>query len=897
MLPYGIGQNDSIPPKFDTSVPPTNFDNATTVPSLIANDTLPVKVADKTFDSPVEYNSEDSMYYDIKNKQIHLYGNAVVKYQGFELSAGYIVLDWGNNLLIAEGQRAPNGKIIGKPNFNDGERSPIKADKLKYNYITGKGKVYQVTSQEAGGYIVGDEAKFIRKQDSTQEIDDVFYSTDAIYTSCDLNDPHFGIRSQKQKVILNKMVVVGPSNLEVGGIPTPLWLPFGFFPLTETKSSGLIFPKDYEFSPNWGFGLRNLGWHFPLGEYANLNVTGDVYTRGSWGLQVASTYYQRYRFRGNVTLGYSVRKQGDPETPTFSQTNAFNVRWSHNQDPKAHPTQRFNASVNFQTNNYLSDNNNDAESVLKNSISSNITYSKSFPGKPYRLTINGSHSQNTQTRQVKVNLPTVNFNMNRVFPFERKKVAGRDEAWFEKIGLTYTARVQNSFTATDTTLFKQETLDEAQFGVRHDVPIGASFRVFKYFNFTPSVNYSEKWYINTIRKELKPFDPSTDIASDTLFDADGGIVSISSDTTFGVVQEFDERGFRSLREFNAGASLSTQLFGMANFKRGYVRAIRHVAKPSVSFTYTPDYTNPVWGYYDSVQTDIRYPFQQQQYSIFEGGLFGSASLGGSRSIGFNMSNVFEGKVVNKADSITGLKKVTLIRSLTVSTSYNLAADSLNMSTINLSGNTTIFKDININFGAVFDPYAANPATNARINTWEFENSRRLARATSGRLSITTRISSDAVGSLFNFGNRNDDPLDEEMEEQQRQANNNQGGFGRGNSVRTFQLGYEIRLARSYINGIDSLRLTTHTLSLSGTTVNLTKKWQLTVGSIGYDFVRKEFTYPDFRLYRNLHCWEMGLSWQPQRSTYSFFLRVSPQSRLNFINIPYKRNNYDPLGGF
>ena len=863
-------------------------------------DSIQFNISKEALDEEVIYKAKDSMRLDAANQVVYLYGEAEVKYTTITLTAGFIRVDMKNNLITAGYVKNALGQKIQQPLFTEGNITPITADSMYYNFITKKGRILNTTTTQAGGYINSSVAKIIMKQDSVEHSSDELYGQNAIYTTCDHPEPHYGLRSSKQKVIPDKLVVIGPSNIEIMGIPTPLWLPFGFFPLTEGQSGGLIFPKDYEYSPSWGYGLRNIGWYFGLGERADLQVLGDIYTRGSWGLRGVSRYKNRYKNSGNVELGFSRRISGDPIADNTSPQSSVKFRWSHSQDAKAHPYNTFRASVNIETNNFDRLNNNDAQSVLNSELTSNISYSRRFPGKPFSLSASFGHRQNVNTHDIRFNLPTVDFTMKKIFPFQSKRPGGKEQ-WYEKIGIAYTGKVQNTITGKDTLLFSQPSTLDFSYGAKHSVPINANFKLFKYINVSPFVNYSERWFLNTLNRQ---FDNTISVAIDTTFDENGEPLSIQTDTTFGQVNDIMDNGFRSLRELSGGVSLNTQLFGLLNIRRGPVKAIRHIAKPSVSFTYTPDYTNDFWGYWKDVQYDTRYPDEVETYNVFQGGLFGQASQGGSQSVSYSLTNIFEAKVVNRRDTINPIQKIKLLNNLSFSGNYNLAADSLNMSVFSASGNTTILKRINLSFGFTADPLAADRYTNRRINTYEWSENRRVARITSARLSANTRLDSKFFDELFGKNKPAPKPSTDNSPgaptgspttlNQGRSQSSQKSNYG---LLQNLSINYSLAMSRKYFEGVDSAFISQHTLRVSGGTVNFTENWKLRIGGVGYDFVRQTFTYPDFSLSRDLHCWEMGFSWQPQRGTYAFYVRVKQGSQLDFLNVPYRRNNYDPLGGF
>jgi hypothetical protein len=887
-----------IPDSMKTQIPASDtikpsFPKFSAKDSLRRTVTQPVKISKDALEEEVIYSAKDSMKLDAINEVVYLYGEAEVKYTTITLKAGYIVFDMANDLVYAEYVIDSSGQKSQKPLFTEGQNEAITAEKIRYNFVSKKGMVYKTTTTQAGGYVNSGVAKIVGKQDSIENSDDVIYGKDAIYTTCNHEHPHYGLRSSKQKVIPNKLVVIGPSNIEVMGIPTPLWLPFGFFPLTEGQSTGLIFPQNYESSPTLGYGLTGVGWYFGLGEYADLQLVGDIYTRGSWGVRANSRYKKRYKYTGGFGLGFSRRITGDPIADGTEPQNAFSVQWNHSQDSKANPTQTFRANVNMQTNGFQSTNFNDSESVLQSELTSNVSYQKRFAGTPFSLSASFGHRQNTQTHVIRFNLPTLDVSMRRIFPFQRKKAGGKEQ-WYEKIGIGYTGKVQNTIIGNDTLLNQLEELDFS-YGAKHSVPVSANFKLFKYINVSPFVNYNERWYLKTLNKT---FDNTITVDRDTIFDSENNPIDIQTDTTFGEVLDITENGFRSLRELSTGVSFNTQLFGMLNFKRGPIKAIRHIAKPSVSFSYTPDYTGDFWGYWDEVQYDTRYPDEVNQYNIFQGGLFGQASQGGAQSMNYSITNIFEAKIRNRRDTINPFKKVKLLNNLSLSGNYNFAADSLKMSVFNISGNTTVLKRINLSFGLTADPLAANTSTNSRIDTYEWAQNRRLARMTNFRLSANTKLDSKFFDELF--GKK---PKPKENTSTGRPAGDQNGNQQQSGSqsnygiLNNLSVNYTFALRRQYVEGVDSMIISQNNIRLSGGTVNLTTKWKVTIGGIGYDFVQKTFTYPDFRLYRNLHCWEMGFSWQPQRGTYSFYVRVKKPSQLDFLNLPYNRNNFDPLGGF
>lgn len=852
---------------------PTVLDS---LPLSEANTSLrKIRYSPDSLDAKVEYGSRDSMFMDNINRLVYLWGGAYIRYQSLTLTAGYIRIDLVNNLATAEGFPDTSGQITELPVFQDGDQT-FQAHRLQYNFKTGKGKIYDVSSQQNDVYLHGKETKFIRTTiDSAQTY--IGYNADAVFTTCNLEHPHFGIHSSKQKFIPDKLIVVGPSNLVIADVPTPLYLPFGFFPLAKGKRSGVIFPKDYEYSTQWGFGLRDVGYYIPLGDHFDLTIAGDIYWKGTWGVNLISTYKKKYRYEGRLELGYSNRVQ-ENELAQILNEQSYRFVWSYARDSRAHPTIRFNSNINIQTNNYNSLNRNDYNSVFNNTLSSNASFNKIFPGKPYSFSLGMTHSQNNNTREMQIELPRFDFQLQRIFPFKNKERVGK-ERWFEKISFQYRNSAQNQFIATDTTLLTRATLQNAKYGAKHEMSTDAPIRVLKYFNLTPNASYSEYWYFKTLRKEV---DPTPLVQTDTIkgpdFNENPLDYRLEYDTLqYSQIDTFYDASFKAMRLFNAGISMNTQLFGTVKFKKGWLRGVRHVVKPSVGFNFTPDYTDPRWGYFDYVSTDIRPGYEDSiRYSYFEGGVYNTlpSTSGLQMAINYAINNIFEAKYHSKKDSTD--KKFKLFDNISAGGNYNFAADSLRFSPININGTLRLLKGIStLNVQSSLDPYQFE--NGRRINRFYWDKYREPLRFTRLLISLNSNL---RLGQLRDF------IADEEAEE-----------GGETDLLSLFE-NFGVNHTFSFQRIIDGFRdtvLITNSLSLQGD-IQLTKGWRITVGNIGYDFVTNKVVYPDFGFYRDLHCWEMGLNWQPERGTYSFFLRVKPGT-LDFLKIPYNRNNADAFRGF
>lgn len=841
-----------------------------------------IRLSADSLDAPVDYGAVDSVVLDNVEKKVYLYGEAFVKYQDLTLNAGFIVFDWANNLVYAEGYPDSTGTLAAFPEFKQGEQE-FKAKRMRYNFKTGKGIVYDVTTQQNDIVVHGARTKFVSAQTKDTTDSDILYSESALITTCTAEHPHFGILSNKQKVIPNKLVVIGPSQLKIMDIPTPVWLPFGFFPISKGPSTGLLFPRDYEYSDQWGFGLRDVGWYFPLGEHVNLALRGDIYLRGTWGINATTDYRKRYKYSGNLRLGFDSRRTEDSRTADFFRTNSMSLTWSHRQEAGAHPSARFGGSINIQTNNYQNRVFNDATNVLNAQLTSNMSFDKSWPGKPYNFSASFNHTQNRLTRTVNVNFPDFRFLTQSLYPFKRKERVGQ-EKWYETVVLRYTGEARNRFQASDTTLFSQKTLDDAQFGARHDVSASTSLKVLKYFNLNPNIGYKEVWQWRTIDKN---FDPTPTIRVDTIYNSDSTLFQVRRDTlSFGRQLIDTLSGFNAFREFSASLSLNTRIFGTMNFGRGFLRSVRHEIRPSISMIFSPNYLNPNLGYFREVQRDSRNPDLTDRYSIFDGGIFGVPQQSGRQmALSYSLNNIFQAKVQGKQDTVA--RRIKLIDNLVIGGSYNFAADSLHFTPVSMNTTLRMFKGVTtVAFFAQFDPYIKDE-TGRRLNVFAWDDRRQLLRFENASLRFVSDLTVGKLRAIFQ--GKAEEVVEDVRNTGPRTVNPAEEDFL--SLFENFSLSHNIDFSwQADADGNTRLRVGSNSIYCRGN-VQLTKKWAVVVGNFGYDFVNKGLSYPSFGFARDLHCWTMDFNWQPQRGTYTFNIRVKPGT-LDFIKIPYQRNNVD-----
>ncbi len=856
--------------------------------SLLAN----IRFSQDSLEAEVDYGSQDSMALDNVNQKVFLWGKAYANYKTISLKADYIVIDLENSIATASGLPDSTGRMAGLPEFADGDQE-FQADSMRYNFQTRKGIVYDVTTLQNDVVVRGSRSKFVSGQQvpgDTTRVNDVVYSEGAIFTTCTADHPHYGIRSNKQKVVPNKLVVVGPSNLEIMSVPTPLWLPFGFFPITKGRSTGLLFPSDYEYSPTWGFGLRDVGWFFPLGDHFNLAVRSNLYLKGRWGVTVSSDYRKRYKYNGAISLGYEKLIQEDAEG-NLTRPTSFLFSWRHQQDRSAHPSISLGGSINLQSNNYRQRVFNDAQNVLgSQQLNSNFSFNKVWQDKPLSFSAAFSHSQNSLTRQVNLTFPNLQFLTQTLYPLKRKERSGQ-EKWYETVTLRYTADARTSFTTTDTTLFTQQMFENGQYGMRQTATSGTSFKLFQYFNLNPSVNYEEVWYFNTLRKE---FDPTVEFEVDTIFNADRSDFTIDTTfTSYGQVNDFRRFGFESFRRFSSSMSLNTQLFGTLQFRKGWLRGLRHVAKISTSLNYAPGYSDDL-DYIRFTKFDVRFPDSLQQYSIFQGGIYGAPQLTGQQfSLGYSINNIFEAKI--RKD--TADQKIKLFDNLVVNGNYNFSADSLNWSPVSINGTARFFKGVTTFSTLIrFDPYALAADSRGnfqRIDRFYFNENGKFLRFSDANLRFNTSLTVAKIREIFQGT----------PEQYVENVNQNQPRNQSEKPEDFLSLFENFSINHNFVMGWNTdprtgkpvFDLSINSLNVQGS-IALTPNWRINIGNFGYDFVRNDFSYPSLGFSRDLHCWEMGMNAQPTRGTYSFYIQVKPGT-LGFIRLPYQRNNADAIRAF
>tara|TARA_R110001592_G_scaffold5171_1_gene28641 strand:+ start:4938 stop:7481 length:2544 start_codon:yes stop_codon:yes gene_type:complete len=799
-----VAQNDST--KTDSII-------VLTIDSFISKDAL---------ESKVKYKATDSIRFDMKTQQVFLFGESEIYYEDIELKAEEIESNLDSNVVTARGKKDSTGKYFGEPIFKQATKE-FNAHEIKYNFNTKKGLITDVKTQEGGGYIHGNKIY--------KNPDNVLYIKNGKYTTCNLAEPHYHFGATKLKVIPNDKIITGPADLFIENAPTPFAIPFGFFPNSNKQRSGIVIPEPGE-STQYGFFMLNGGYYLYINEHLDAQLTGDFYSKGSWGTKFNSNYKDRYHFNGNVNLSYSVFKNSEKEFPDFSERKDFFFRWRHNQDPKARPNSVFSANVNFgTTTNFTNNYNSTSNDYLSSTANSSVSYTKRFGSSPFTLNLNASHSQNNLTKLITVRLPDVALNMARIYPLKRKNAIG-NQKFYEKIGLSYSMNARNEVTALDS-LYNinepQYLTEKLKNGIKHTIPLNTSIKMFNYFSLTPSFNYSELWYLKTINKNWS--DTSNSVYTDTL------------------------TGFARGNSYNMAANLTTNLYGMYSFKSKKIKALRHVITPSVGLSYVPENNSGLRSYTDSSNTTY-------EYSIFQDGIYGTTHATEAGFLNLALLQNFEMKVRNKKDTVNPISKITLIDNLGLSTNYNMLADSFNWSNISLTARTSLFKKINLNFNSSIDPYALD-TNGTRVNKSHYSQEGGLGRLTSANLAASFALRSKTT-------HRKEKTSKFATEEELAYINYNLDDYIDFDVPWTLNIGYNVNYSKPKFE--DSKRVI-QTVNFSGD-MSLTKKWKIGFSS-GYDFQRHSYTYTTINIYRDLHCWEMSLQWIPigNRQSYLFTIKV------------------------
>lgn len=888
-----FNKRDSIVPAVDSTAVVAPADTLPLLPRLQKRRGSRFVKEKVDLDAAVNLESTDSVVM-IGRDLVFLYGDAQVTYGELKLDAAEVKVDLRTSDVYAMGRADSSGEVIGTPVFEE-KGTPYESETMSYNFKSKKGFITNVVTQQGEGYITGGRAK---KND-----DDSFFFVDGKYSTCDNHeDPHFYLQLTRSKLKPGKNVVTGPAYMVLAGLPLPIAVPFGYFPFSDSYASGVIVPTfgdDY----NRGFYLSNGGYYFAINDNIDLALTGEIYTKGSWGLNAQSTYNKRYKYSGNFSVNYLTTITGDKGQSDYSKATNFQVRWSHSQDSKANPNMTLSASVNFTTSGYTRNDLNSyySSGFTENTKSSTVNMTYRFPNSKWSLSSTMNISQRTQDSTLTVSFPNFTVTMSQTYPFKRKRAVG-DEKWYEKIRMSYSGQFQNSLTAQQDVFFKKSLIKDWRNGMKHNIPISATFNLFKYINLTPSVTLNDRMYTSKVRRQWDP-----------------NAAAEVCDTTY---------SFYNVWDFNASVSMDTKIYGFFQplpFLGDKVKMIRHVITPTVSFNAAPDFSSPFFGYYGNYSyTNSAGEVVNRKYSMFPNSLYGVPGQGKQGSVSVSIANNLEMKVKSDNDSI-GEKKISLIENFTVSQSYNFAADSLNWSNINTSILLRLTKGFNLNLSAVWDVYtyqlnsAGNPV---RVNIPRWKAGKGLGKLSSTGTSFSYTFNNDTFKNLFGGKKKEDtknkdkrhsdgDDDDEYADEDEfadnrprglRDRNHNHddatpvgsNGYMQWSVPWSLTFNYSVNYGYGTFNKqkMEYDGRITQNLSFSGN-IRPTANWNFSF-SASYNFDTHKLAYMNCNISRDLHCFTMSASVIPVGPYKSFNFHIAVKSSL-LSDLKYDKRSSSSTG--
>ncbi len=805
-------------------------------------DTLSTDDDEATIESKVDYAADDSIRIEAENKKVYLYGNATVHYEDFDLKAAYIEIDNNTNLITAVGVPDSNGIPRGSPEFKQGA-DQMRSEKIIYNFKTKKGKIFGILTKQNDFFIFGEQVK--------KDSNNVMYIKKMKCIPCEFEDAKIYFRASRAKIIPNDKIVTGSLFLEVSNIPTPLGLPFGFFPNVKKEKSktGIIIPS-YGYSATQGFYLQNFGFFMPVSDKLHVTLFATYYANGSWALNASSgatspmfLYKVNYKYSGSLNLGFSQNVTGIPEdNPKFgaprdanaiNKVSNFRITWNHTQDNRYDPTIRFSATVNAGTAGFGKYNNQSSATYLQSNLTSNIMFTKMF--RTSTLTINASHNQDLITKSIQIDAPQLTYAVNRMFPF--KNQTHSTQTWLDKLYVDYTLQAKASVNTKDSLLFKQATLDTIQYGMYQRIPIGTNISLLKYFTLNPQATFQQFTNFQTMEEK---YDPETKR-----------------------VNTFIRKGAQAAFDQSYQVNLTTKVYGDYLFKSKLIKQIRHQIIPTVGFVYHPDMQNGNLGFYKQVTDSNKIT---SYYSRFQNGLFGGPAGAPSGAITFNINNTFDAKIRQRTDTSVSYKKVNLLQMLSISGSYDMVAKKNKLSLLNLSARTTFFKNIvSVSFVSVFDPYKININGNR-------SDSLGVPRFTNCNFSVNGTLTNAQIKAFKD-------------------------------SKQPFSIGLNYNL--TFVKGVtappnpENLIIAptpnTFTQILGGTfSVKPTPNWKFDIRT-GYDFKLNNINYTSFTIYRDLRCWEAHITWVPFGFSKQYMLTLNLKvASLRDLKIPKQKLWQDNL---
>lgn len=816
----------------------------------------------------VNFEATDSLIFSFRDqRKAFLYGNAIVEHESGTLEAGAIEMDL--NISQVEARTRTPEDTLSYPVLKQ-ENRDLKSTRILFNYETEKGKFEVAEVQVSQGHLIGTKIKNVSKTEVFVE--------DGIYSSCPPDHMTYYIKAERMKVVDQEEIFFTNARLYILDIPYPLLFPFGYVPAgIEQKQSGLLEPTYlFQNTGSRGLGLQNLGWF----QYFNDNIVAqtsiDLFTSGTFFSNTRMQYRKTDSYSGSINIGYS-REQGlEPTDLDFGQTVGKNLSITHDQTLS--PYANLNANINLNTSNFFQRNSLDIDERARTSSTSRISYRYNHPEGNYNFSVSSSLNQRFNVNETRLSGPEMTFSMRQFSPFESNQPGASEQKWYEKISISYNNNFRSNYNFVptaqesaqvnwleallDPSKYRDATGNDEhiQYGFVQRAQVRAGQLIpSQFLNVGANISYNEYWYPSTTSRR---FDPEA-----------------------GEVIESKERGFAAARDFNTSLSFSTTFYGISQAKLGSFEGLRHTVRPNISLSYRPDFSDDQWGFYEEVQTDTS--GNTRLFSKFDREVFGGPSRGEQRTISFGLTNILETKRV-KRDS-TGEVQTTNIRlidNFSINSNYNFAADSLNFGQISMSLSSRVLEGIRLSASANYSLYARNDV-GQEINTFLFQTGDRLLQPLSYSLSASTsftggergpRIQTPPYGPYDPYNQQFFSPIDQYFNERPVQP-----------IYSTWSVGLDFSYRWNYRFGQEANK--TATLNANNIQFNLTPKWSVST-RLGYDFIDKELTPAQFRLNREMICWNLSFQFNPfgDFQYYSFRLSLnSGQISSLFQKLPLLNN--------
>jgi LPS-assembly protein len=858
LLTAGGRANYSAPAVFDNLL--TGLQQDTSKPVRILKDTIPgkkdslvnksdtfrLKISKDSLTAPIYYKASDSMVLDVPNKKIILFSKANIKYTDVDLSADSIEMDQPSKMVVATFRRDTAGNIVGKPVMIQGE-SKMSSDVIRYNFETQHGITQNTLTQQGEMYVSGEKVKKISENE--------YFAYRGVITTCNLDTPHFNFRTKKLKLVSQKLAVTGPVHPEFEGVPVPIYLPFGFFPLAQGRHSGLL-PPQFTASEQFGLGLEGLGYYKVLNDNFDVTVRTNLYSYGGWALFISPTYRKRYKYNGSMNLAIQqTRILSSDAKQEFQTARTYNLTLSHVVDSRARPGTSFSANINAGSTKFNQYVTNNAMRNYSNQLSSSITYSKTWEGK-YNLTASANHNQNNNSRIINLNLPNIAFTANTFYPFQSKEFVGTPK-WYEKLGIGLNTNIANQISFYDSLFSFNNLIDTMQWGAQHSIPIQLSLPPLGPLQISPGISYQEKWHGRRFERKWN--------------DAKGKVDSLIT------------KGFYTSRDISFSLGLSTALFGLFDRfgKNSPIRAIRHVIRPSFSISYKPDLSAKDY-YTERIDTGAN-P-RTYRFSYYEGSIFGPFGEGVFGGIGFGFDNNLEAKVRSKKDTTDGgIKKIRLIDGFGFNGSYNFMADSFKLSTLSLYVRSTLFEKINITAGGTLDPYQVD-SMGFRINKYAWKGGKfSVGRIINTNIAISTSFQSKPKDADKNkkeeeaLGENYSAPLTpEEQMAQMAYVRQNPAEFADFSVAWSLSISFSMNFTKQFRADYKGFETKTNANFNWNGDFNLTPKWKVGVNGY-YDLTTTTLQTLQMYISREMHCWQLSINVVPVGFNRSFNITISPKS--------------------